>query len=246
MAGLRTTGNLHMEDEYYPDQPGQKDISQRLQGIDDGFTLLELLISMTLLIIIIVLMMGAMRMGSRSVAAGEKKMEAGERFRSVIMIIDAQIQSHVPLTYEREGNKKYYFRGEPKALRFTTNYSIWGAQRGYRVLDYRVESDHSGKEIMTATEGVPGVEGHRDVRLIAASAISFEYFRKEPAEEKGRWVTSLVEEDIIPDKIRVHLRQGSKQLALIFPVRVGGEMISKQGGTPLVSNIPKGAPLGAK
>ncbi len=234
-----------MKDKYKANQSVQKCIIPWLP-VDDGFTLLELLISMTLLVIIIVLMMGAMRMGSRSVVAGEKKMEEQERFRSVMSIIDAQIQSHVPLTYTEEGHRKYYFRGEPKTLRLATNYSIWGAQRGYLIVDYKVVSDNSGKETMMATESVPGVEGRRDVRLIEASSISFEYFRKEQADEQGRWIESLTEANMIPEKIRIHLTEGTKKLSLLFPVRVGGAMMSMQGGTSTVSNIPKGAPIGAK
>src|SRR4030042_1800886 len=95
------------------------------------FTLLELLISRTLLVVIVVIAMGAMRLGSRSVAAGEKKMDDQERFRTVLSLIDAQIQSQLPLTYEEARNRKYYFRGDGKALRFSTSYSIWSGRRGY-------------------------------------------------------------------------------------------------------------------
>lgn len=234
---------LIMESRSNQDQLVREHAGRCRQKTSDGFTLLELLIAITLLVIIIVLMMGAMRMGSRSVAAGEKKMDEEERFRSVLTIIDAQIQSHVPLTYQKEGNNKYYFHGEPKNLRLTTNYSIWGAQRGYVLVDYRVASDPAGKEIMTASESVPGVEGQRDVRLIQASLISFEYFRKEPADEQGRWVESLTDANLIPEKIRINISQGSRKLSLLFSVRVGGELMTGQGGTAVLSNISKGAPV---
>jgi len=228
------------------EQSGQNYIAKRATVGGAGFTLLELLIAMTLVVIIIVLMTGAIRIGSRSITAGEKKMESEQRFRSVVSIFDAQIQSQIPLTYEEEGNKKYYFWGEPKNLRFATNYSVWGAQQGYLVVGYQIAPDNFGKEIMTATESVPGQEGHRDVRLIEASSISFEYFRREPAEEQGRWVESMMEADLIPERIRVHLTDGSKKLVLVFPVRVTGEMMNARGGAPVGSNIPKGAPAGVK
>jgi general secretion pathway protein J len=235
-----------MEEERKTDESRQKIKSEQAGGFDEGFTLLELLISITLLVIIIVLMMGAVRMGSRSVAAGEKKMEVEERFRSVVSIIDAQIQSQVPLTYVEEGSRKYYFRGDVKTLRFATNYSIWGAGRGYVIVDYRVEADNSGKEIIIVAESTPGARDHRDVRLIEASSISFEYFRKDASEEQGKWVTSLTEADIIPEKIRLHLTQGRKKLSLLFPVRVGGKITGVQGGTAIAPNTPKGIPPQAK
>ena len=85
------------------DRSGRKTARPAARGrsrpADGGFTLLELLISMTLLVVILVVTMGAMRAGSRSVAAGERKMEAQERFRAVLAIMDAQIASQIPLTY---------------------------------------------------------------------------------------------------------------------------------------------------
>jgi prepilin-type N-terminal cleavage/methylation domain-containing protein len=199
--------------------------SRRCAVSDGGFTLLELLISMTLLVVIVAITMGAMSMGSRSVASGERKMDAQERFRTVLSVMDAQIQSQVPLTYEEEpGKKRYYFSGNGKTLRFLTNYSIWGGQRGYVIVDYTVKADNTGKDVLYAGEQVPGIEGRRDIRLIEATGISFEYFHKDRAEEQGKWLEMLSGESLIPEKVKIHIVEGTKKLSLLFPVRVGGEM----------------------
>lgn len=206
---------------------------------DAGFTLLELLISITLLTVIIVLMIGAIRIGSRSLAAGEKKIEAQERLRSVISLIDAQIQSQIPLTYREEGKTKYYFQARTKTLRFATNYSIWGGKRGYVVVDYKIENDSSGKDILNVSEFVPGMEGQRNVRFLEASSISFEYFWKEPSEEHGKWAEALTEDATIPEQVRINLIQGTKKNSLLFPVRVGGSIINVQGGAPVEAGAAK-------
>src|SRR3989337_2471377 len=67
-----------------------------------GFTLLELLISIVMLGIIMVILVGALRLGFRSVESGEKKIESFERMRVSLSIIDSQIQSQIPLTYQNE------------------------------------------------------------------------------------------------------------------------------------------------
>lgn len=197
-----------------------------------GFTLLELLISMTLLVVIVVITMGAMRLGSRSVAAGERKMEAQERFRTVLSIMDAQIQSQVPLTYDEGGNRQYYFRGDGKNLRFSTNYSIWGGRKGYVIVEYRVEADNTGKEILYASEQIPGIEDRQESRLIEATGISFEYFYKDPTDEQGKWLEVLSGGTVIPEKIRFHVARRPESFSLVFPVRVRGAMIPVQGGAP--------------
>ena len=210
-----------------------------------GFTLLELLISMTMLVLIVVIAMGAISISSRSVAAGEKKMEAQDRLRTVISMIDAQVESHIPLTYQEEGNKKYYFQGDKKTLRFSTNYSIWSGRQGYVIVTYKVEDDPGGHEYLSASEQVPGLEGRRETRLLTASLISFEYFLKEPAEEQGKWAETLFDGLAIPEKIRIHLTQGTRQLSLVFPVRAGGQMTMVQNAAsprfaPAGQNIPPG------
>lgn len=202
-----------------------------------GFTLLELLISITLLVVIVAITMGAMRLGSRSVASGERKMDAQERFRTVLSLMEAQIQSQVPLTYEEDGKKRYYFSGDGKTLRFSTNYSIWGGQRGYVIVDYTVKADTTGKEVLYAGEEVPGIRGRRDVRLIEATGISFEYFHKDRAEEQGKWLAMLSGESFIPEKVKVHIVEGTKKLFLVFPVRVGGEMVTVKSGAPVPAGL---------
>jgi len=57
-----------------------------------GFTLLELIISITLLAIIVLIVAGAASLGYRSFSTGEKKLNAIERLRASLIIIDAQIQ----------------------------------------------------------------------------------------------------------------------------------------------------------
>ena len=194
-----------------------------------GFTLLELLISLTLLVVIVVIAMGAMRLGSRSVAAGEKKMDDRERFRTVLSLIDAQIQSQLPLTYEEAGNRKYYFRGDGKTLRFPTSYSIWGGRKGYVIVDYRVEADDSGREVLSASEQIPGIEGQSSTPLLEANGISLDYFYKDPTEEKGKWLELLPEGTVIPEKIRFRLTRGAGKFHTGIP-REGPAWYSTSSG----------------
>ncbi len=195
-----------------------------------GFTLLELLISLSLLVVIVVIAMGAMRLGSRSVAAGEKRMDAQERFRTVLSLVDAQIQSYLPLTYEEAGTRRYYFQGDGKTLRFPTSYSIWNGRRGYVIVDYRVEADGSGREVLSASEQIPGIEGQGSTPLLEANEISFDYFFQDPTEETGKWLELLPEGNIIPERIRVHMTREGKKLVLVFPVRVRYGMVPRPGG----------------
>ena len=188
-----------------------------------GFTLLELIISITLVAIIVLIVAGAASLGYRSFSTGEKKLNAIERLRASLIIIDAQIQSGVPLTLEDGGVKQYYFMGEQDSLKFSTNHSIWGGQRGYVIVNYRVETDNQGKRTLFASEYKVGMENKKETRLLEGfNEITFDYFRQDATEEEGEWVTQWVDEEMMPTKIRLNLTRGSTSLAYIMPVRVGG------------------------
>jgi len=194
---------------------------QKLLKKSYGFTLLELLISIVMLGIIILIVTGAMRLGLRSVDAGEKKAESLERFRSSLNIIDSQIQSLFPITYNEEGTVNSNFTGSRESLQFSTNYSIWGVQKGYVTVSYNVSSEDTGKPVLYASENIMGMEDSRETKLLDSfDEIYFEYFYKDPTEEEGKWVEEWTDTANIPEKIRLHLVTGQRDLSFIIPVRV--------------------------
>ena len=191
---------------------------------DKGFTLLELLISITLVATIIAIATGALRLGYRSISSGEKKMESLERFRSSLYIINAQILSGVPLSFDRQGVKQVYFAGSADFLRLASNYSIWGGQRGYVIVEYRVAVESNGTKSLYASENLVGTEKPRETKLLQGlDGIYFEYFLQDRTEELGgRWVPQWSDTTKVPEKIRLRLVQGRKEISMIIPMRAQG------------------------
>ncbi len=191
-----------------------------------GFTLLELTISITMIGFIVLIIVGALSLGFRSVESGEKKIESFERIRTSINIINAQIQSQIPLKFVNEdGEEENYFKGESDFMQFATNYSIWGGEKGYVIATYVVENDENGKQMLFVTENVIGMNEYRDVRLFEkVDRIYFEYFVRNEFEE-GFWTEYLQEENIIPEKIKLHLVNGYRDFSMIIPVMARGSTI---------------------
>lgn len=198
-----------------------------LNSSSGGFTLLELTISITMIGFIVLIIVGALSLGFRSVESGEKKIESFERVRSSINIINAQIQSQIPLKFVNEdGEEENYFKGESGFMQFATNYSIWGGEKGYVIATYVVENDENGKQMLFVTENVIGMNEYRDVRLFEkVDRIYFEYFVKSEIDEEGFWTEYLQEKNIIPEKIRLHLVNGYRDFSMIIPVMARGSTI---------------------
>ena len=196
-----------------------------------GFTLLEVTISITLLLIIVLIISGALRLGFRSITAGEKKVESIERLRTSISIITAQIQSGLPLTASDQGVGESYFQGSEKSLQLSTNYSVWGGQRGYVVVAYRVERNANGKEALYATEHIVGMETSRETKLLDAfDEIRFEYSEQEfTGQGDADWVAEWTDDTTIPAKVRLRLVSGTKEHSMIIPIRVRGPSLGVRG-----------------
>ena len=192
-----------------------------------GFTLLELMISIAIVGIMVSIMVAVLRLGFRSVEAGEKKIESLERVRASVNLIDAQMQSEIPLRHEENGENKYYFKGQPALLEFSTNHSIWGGETGYVVVSYRVVEGEQGKRTLWASENGVGQENKKEVKLLDLfDEMYFEYFYQDPTEKEGKWIDEWTEATLLPKKIRLHLIKDKKDLSLILPMKTGSGLTS--------------------
>lgn len=204
-----------------------------------GFTLLELMIAIAITAIIVVIVAGAMKLAIKSVDRGEKRINALERMRTSINIIEAQIQSMTGLTYDDNGEKKRYFDAGGNSLKFSTDYSIWGGQKGYTVVSYTIESGNDGRQTMKATETIAGMSNAMETPLLGAfDKIYFEYFYKGPTDEKGKWTDEWTDDVNIPDKMKLHLVSGQNDFALIIPVRCAAS-INDKAAASAASGIKK-------
>lgn len=186
-----------------------------------GFTLLELLVSMTLLALIMVVVSGTVRLGYRATESGEKRAESLERQRMSLSIIDAQIQSEMPLAYDNdEGGKSPYFLGAGDLVTFASSYSLWGGRRGFVVVTYRVAPNGSGKQALFASESTVGLDNARETKLLDGyDEIYFEYYYKEPTDEEGAWIDFWPEDTELPEKVAINLVKGEVHSSLIIPMR---------------------------
>ncbi len=197
-----------------------------------GFTLIELLVSIVLICLIVTIMGMAMRMGYRSMTKGEQKTIALERFKASLSLIDAQIQSGVPLKSTEGEINQFMFDGKKESLRFVSNLSLIGGQRGNVTVAYRVETGADSKKTLYAQENTIGIENQRDIKLLEGfDDIHFEYFFKEATAEQGEWIEEWTDTATLPGKVRIHLTRGSQTITLIIPARTNMFM------TPSTTNV---------
>jgi len=184
---------------------------------DRGFTLLELLISITMLALITGIMGWTLSMAHRTLDKGERKIHYLERVKVSFSLVESQIMSLFPYQYDDAGEKKLFFSGRKDKLMFTSNYSLWRSTRGNNFVTYDIQSNEKGKQFLRITEQIIGLEAKNDTILFDdCSSINFEYYLKNAFEE-GKWVDQWpVDEKGLPDKIKINIANNAKKITLMI------------------------------
>lgn len=128
-----------------------------------GVTLIEMLIAISLLSLLSVGMLMALRVGLNALEKANTKLMANRRTASTERILESQIADLMPVFADCPGSlpnappiRVSFFEGQPQSMRFVSSYSLAEAARGYpRILEYLV---------------IPG-ERNLGVRLIVNEAL---------------------------------------------------------------------------
>ncbi len=181
-----------------------------------GFTLLELLISITMLALIAGILGWTLNMAHRTVAKGEKKIHYLEREKVAFSLVESQIFALIPYQYDDDGEKKIFFSGGKDKLTFASNYSLWRGTRGNTFVAYEIQTDEKGKQFLRITEQVIGLTTSDDAVIFDdCDSINFEYFLKNAFEE-GKWIDEWpADEKGLPDKIKINIARNAKKISLI-------------------------------
>lgn len=123
-------------------------------GSHSGFTLLEVLISLTILSLIFVAVLGAIQVGSRSWEKGEQKAEENLRNRTLYDTLARELIMLYPLRVKEQEREVVVFHGNPNSLSFATFPQSYGAEpfsHMVRVVTYAVEPGRG----LVATDSYP-------------------------------------------------------------------------------------------
>jgi general secretion pathway protein J len=186
-----------------------------------AFTLVEVMVTLTIMGFILLMIFGAFRLGIAAWEKGETNKEAYQRTRIASQLISQQMKSAVPYKIKTQKAEGDYlaFEGKARSLKFVSALSLKakkasglvyafyefreGGKGGGRLILYegRVLNKNFLEENPPEDAAVPIFEGLADVR--------FEYYREEDPEKNriGGWVEewSAKEEKELPAALRLTL-----------------------------------------
>ncbi len=203
-------------------------------GGNRGFTLLELLISLTILSLITLLVFGAFRIGIRAWEKGEKNIDGRQRERIVLDLIRRQLSS-IPIDTVK-GEKALALKGDNKSIAFVSDiHLVPGDKFGMVYVNYRVEEGEESGEILSFSERnvvmMMGKDADMDasddlfIELLKGADMVFEYLKNVTDEEPHRWQETWNPEDDpgFPVAVKMTLKRGDDGIPITVIARIAAD-----------------------
>ncbi len=209
-----------------------------LRNANKGFTLLELLISLTILGVIVVIIFGAFRIGIRAWEKGEKDVESRQRQRIVLDLIKRQLASICLSEVKDASQQPLLLKGDNKSIEFVSHIPMApGNKFGTVYVKYVVKPKDGGKrERLTFWEkNIVLLDKETDMNDLheddffelfpGVQSIAFEYLKGGTDEETSQWQETWDQaiDEGFPRAIRVILMEDVEKAPIYVIARIEPE-----------------------
>ena len=198
-----------------------------------GFTLLELVVTFTILSLVVIMVLGALRLGSAAWEKGEERAEKIQRKRIVLDLLSQQMKSSFPYRVKSQKAEADYlvFLGDGSSLRFVSAFSLRARkQEGLVFVIYKVEEGTSSVKVLkvyekrvlnkTFLEETPD-EDQFVTLMDGLSDLKFEYFEEgDDKDATGAWGESwdAKEKKVLPSQVKMTVTWKEKREELEIPL----------------------------
>lgn len=213
-----------------------------------GFTLIEVLIAMTLLSIMVVLLFSSLRICAQSWEQGEAKISEVNESAVVYGFFQRHLASAIPLWNDfsdqktsgteapaERDNKTFSFQGNKQSLQFVSVFPASAGRSGMQLFSIAQDNEHALK--VTLTPFFPTNEGEEwqqeeAVVLKQVSKFSLAYFGDADGQGEYRWHEQWLEKSTQPSlvKITISTENGLFWPDMIIAVKIASADSSNMGG----------------
>ena len=212
--------------------------SRPILGAQRGFTLLELLISLTLLGLILVLLFGGLRLSIRSWDSVQKKVDNLNSVRSVEGFLRREMEQIYPYRWKAAPARRFAFVGERHKVNFVGPMPSRIGIGGLYAIALELEQTGSGRRLTwkyvpvdPQMQDFSSLDPAKEIvlagtELIAVDDIWLSYFGRETESAAPRWLDRWDSTVTMPQLIRIKVRfaDGSE-----WPDFVVAPMLTSEG-----------------
>jgi general secretion pathway protein J len=216
-----------------------------------GFTLIEVLIAMTLLSIMVVLLFSSLRICAQSWEQGENKITEVNEVAVVYNFFQRHLSSAIPLwnDFTKKQDKTFSFQGKKQSLQFVSVFPASVGRSGQQLFSITQQEEDNEQVIkVTLTPFFPVTEGeewNREevVLLRHVSDFALAYFGPTDAGSENSWQDEWLEKDVQPSliKISINTANGIFWPDMIIALKVAGASNDADLKTNTLNTVPTGS-----
>lgn len=199
--------------------------SRDRRGGRGGFTLIEMLVALTLIGLLSAGLFAGLRFGARAWEAGGERISATNDIEAARGFLRRRLAQIKPLSMRTDGRPAPVFDGRAESLRFAASWPVHLGHGGVFVFDLRAAGgDPPALSLDWALYRSDGpvivAEGRERPRRIfqGAETVRFRYFGQRPGTDEARWHDDWFESDRLPSLIEIDVTGG--KLDAWPPIRV--------------------------
>jgi len=180
---------------------------------DGGFTLLELLVAMTVLALVLGMAAGAIGFVGRGFERGGERIDRIEQVAVARDVLRRQAARALPLVEGVGAEARHLFEGEPDALSFVIAEPPAPGRGGLAAARFTVEAGEGGAvRLAYAQAPLEGGGERRSVLVDGPFELSFEYFGAHEPARAPEWRPAWRVAGRLPQLIRLRIRLEGKDL----------------------------------
>lgn len=194
---------------------------------ESGFTLVEVILALTIFALMGVILFGAFSLGHQAVEKSEVHFERNQKARSFDDLIGGYIRSSYPYRASPQDAALYY-SGEADKLSFISSYSVAMGGRGMAKISLSWDGNEAGVikleeevPVRLDEEDQPAESGQRSSVVLQEGVRRFELAYLDPQSEDERWEQRWVaaERQALPRAVRFSYRtESGREVRRVFPI----------------------------
>ena len=217
---------------------------------NEGFTLIEVIVTLTVLSFILLIIFGAFRLGLSAWERGESIKEEYQKVRIITQLISQQIKSIVPYkikTQKAEGNY-LAFEGKAHSLKFVSALPIKAKQPEgfvYAIYEFKEGGSEGGRLVLyeqrVLNKDFFSEEPKEELAVSLLEGISnvrFEYYQEaDPVKNrKEEWIEewNVKEEKELPRALRMTITHPNYRQAIILLASIPSYRFEEVRTTPVI------------
>ena len=185
-------------------------IARRIQA---GFTLIEMLLAITLLALLIAGAYGGIRTAAKAMQAGERAIDRADRLRTAQVFLRTQLSHIVPLTYERDEAEStvHVFDGNAQFMRFVAPMPGYLSRGGPYVETLELARGPNGLQLVFTDSMLNGYDASNpqtDEPVVLIDGIRGGQFQYRTLDDQGQltdWFSQWPDPTVTPLMIRISL-----------------------------------------